>query len=458
MLGLAAGLAGLALGRRWPVAQPLVLVLGIGLLAIGRGRRRFLFAVGCVVLGMGLGWWRGAVFRQQVLPYESLYSRNVTVQVTAKTDGTYATTSGNLGFDGGDVHVLSPEDMKLPGVLKLETRGLPAVFRGDRVEVTGQLYPAGGSKQGSIKFASGRLLTRNLNWLEKTRLRFGSSMLTVLPEPQASFGLGLLVGQRNTLPESVSEQLSMVGLTHIIAVSGYNLTIIVRFMGKRWGRSKYQTLVLSVFLITIFVLITGFSASIVRASIVSMLSLAAWYYGRAIKPMLILLLSGAITAGWYPVYVWSDIGWYLSFFAFFGVLIVAPLVTAYFWKGREPRGLMPLVIESASAQTMAAPIIMYIFKETSLIALPANMLIVPLVPLAMLLSAIGAAGGVLAPGLGPWLGWPAQILMGYMLQVVDLLSRLPHAIFPYALPGPLMVGFYVFTGLACWRLWVKTKP
>lgn len=458
MIWLIACLVGLAMGRRWPTVQPIILLLGSGLIFLERARLRFLFALGCVLLGIGLGWWRGAVFRQELLPYQDLYAQTVTVRVTATTDGTYATTSGNLGFDGAGVHFISPVDLRLPGVLKIESRGLPAVFRGDRVEISGKLYPAGGSRQGSIKFASGTLVSRNLNWLEKVRLRFVSSMLSVMAEPQASFGLGILVGQRSTLPKSVSDNLSAVGLTHIIAVSGYNLTIIIQFVGKRFGRSKYQTLVLSIGLITIFVLITGFSASIVRAAIVSMLSLGAWYYGRTIRPLLILLLSGVLTAGWYPVYLWSDIGWYLSFAAFFGVLIVAPLVTAYFWKGRQPRGMMPLVIESASAQAMAAPIIMYIFQQTSLIALPANMVVVPLVPLSMLLLAVGAAAGVIMPGLGPWLAWPAQLLLGYVLQMVDLMSRAPHAQVPYALPAPLMITFYVFVGLACWWLWMKTKP
>src|SRR3954470_8823983 len=104
----------------------------------------------------------------------------------------------------------------------------------------------------------------------------------------------------------------MVGLTHIIAVSGYNLTIILhasrRVLGKR---SKRMSTFLSLSLIVVFLLLAGASASIVRAAIVSVLSIWASYYGRGFKPLNLLALTAAITALANPVYVWSDLSWYL---------------------------------------------------------------------------------------------------------------------------------------------------
>jgi len=172
---------------------------------------------------------------------------------------------------------------------------------------------------------------------------------------------------------------------------------------------------------------------------------------------MVLLLSGVITVAWNPIYIWSDIGWYLSFLAFFGVLVVGPLVTATFWK-HEPRGLMPLVIESASAQVMAAPIIMHIFGEASLIALPSNILVVPLVPLAMLLSLSAGLAGMLASSLGGWIACPASILLTYMLQVISLMAHIPHALWQHSLPMSAMAGFYSFMAATCLLMWFKTKP
>ena len=138
--------------------------------------------------------------------------------------------------------------------------------------------------------------------------------------------MGLLIGQKANLPDHIYDELLMVGLVHIIAVSGYNLTIILRATeGLLKKHSKRLSTLLALNLIGVFLLFAGGSASIVRASVVSVLAIAAAYYGRKFKPVVLLLLAAAITAWAKPFYVWSDIGWYLSFLAFFGVMVVAPL-------------------------------------------------------------------------------------------------------------------------------------
>lgn len=433
-------------------------MVGLVFCVIGYRARRWLWLLGVAAICFGVGLYKGAIYKQKLAVYETLFGKAVVVEATATSDATYSENQ-NLGFDAGSLQLIEPETRPLPGLMKFEIRGLPAVYRNDRLRISGKIYPAGGSRQASMKFSSATLISRHVNQLESIRLRFVAAMQTTLPEPLASFGLGILVGQRTTLPKDVNDQLSAVGLTHIIAVSGYNLTIIVQFVSKKLGkRSKYQITVLSTAFIGTFILITGFSASIVRAGIVSMLSLGAWYYGRNIKPILLLLLSAVITAGWNPVYLWSDIGWWLSFLAFFGVLVIGPLITAYFWKESEPRGLMPLMIESASAQIMAAPFIMYIFKQASLISLVSNVIIVPLVPLSMLLLMIAGVGGMILPQIAAWLAWPARTLTSYMLEVVQLLSKVPYARVTWPISVIQLCAIYCLIIASCWFMWFKTKP
>ncbi len=456
MVGLASFLVGLGVGKVLPIMSFVWVLISLLFLAVTVKKMRSIVIVASVLFGFTFGCWRGAQFIQQIGPYQELYGLEVLLHATAASDGTYQ--DGQLTFDVGQVEFVQPRPMALPGTVKVQALGMTAVNRSDRLEVKGKLYPTGGSRQGKISYASGRVLQRSNSWVETLRRKFVAGMQTALPEPHASFGLGILIGQRNTLPEDTREQLSIVGLTHIIAVSGYNLTIIIDFVRQKLGKgSKYQTLVFSLLLIGGFLLITGFSASIVRAAIVSSLSLGAWYYGRKFRPLLILLLSGALTAGWYPVYIWSDIGWYLSFLAFFGVLIVAPLLTKRFWK-KQPWGIMPIIIESGCAQIMTAPLVMYIFKEASLIALPSNMLIVPLVPFAMSFVFIAGLGGMLASRIAGWLAWPAYLLLSYILEIVELLSRVPRALIKLPLPFGLMIIFYALIVALCWLLWVKTKP
>jgi competence protein ComEC len=409
-----------------------------------------------LILGFTLGWWRGAVYLRRIGPYEELSGQAVVVEVTAENDAVY-TDKSQLGFDGGSIRILKPADIRVPGRLKIQGFGEPAVYRGDIVQVEGKLFPTRGSRQATISYAEMRVLGRSNSVIETARREFVAGMTTALPEPHGSLGLGLLIGQRTTLPDSVNKQLSMVGLTHIIAVSGYNLTIIVETM-KRFGkkRSKYQQTLLSMLLIGAFLLVTGFSASIVRAAIVSMLSLLAWYYGRNFRPFLLLLISSVITAGFYPLYLWSDIGWYLSFLAFYGVLVLAPLLLRRIAGKSEPKLLGAVMLESFCAQLMTVPFVIYIFHQASAIALISNVIVVPWVPLAMLLSLLAGLAGMFIPVLSGLLAWPAYIILTYMLDIVNLLSRVPHALVQLNLTTAGMVALYAVFLFVTFVLWRKT--
>jgi competence protein ComEC len=318
---------------------------------------------------------------------------------------------------------------------------VPMVYRGDSVIVTGKIFPSRGSNQARIAYAQLERVGADSSKIHDLTRKFDAGIQSALPEPQASFGLGLLIGQRTTLPPNIMASLTAVGLVHIVAVSGYNLTILVRGVGRVRLGSKYQKLILSLSLIVAFVLITGFSASIVRAALVSILGLWAWYYGRQIKPVLLIAFAAAVTGVWNPYYVWSDLGWYLSFLAFFGVLVVAPVISKRFFK-KPPKLLTMVVIETLSAELMTLPLILMTFSQLSLIALVANALIVPLVPLAMLLSAIAGTAGAIAPQIAGWVAFPARILLTYMLDIVHVLSSLPSVLVHRSISLRYMLGLY----------------
>jgi competence protein ComEC len=323
------------------------------------------------------------------------------------------------------------------------------VYRGDRVQVTGKIFPSRGSNQATIAYGQLVRVSAGNNWYSDLARRFDAGMQSALPEPLASFGLGLLIGQRNTLPQNITAALTAVGLIHIVAVSGYNLTILVRGIGRLRLGSKYQKLVISLALIIGFVLITGFSASIVRAALVSVLGLWAWYYGLKFKPIVLIAFAAAVTAFWNPFYVWGDLGWYLSFLAFFGVLVIAPVLAAKLFK-KPPKLLTMVVLETLSAEIMTLPLILMTFNQLSIIALVANALVVPLVPLAMLLSAIAGTAGELIPQFAGWFALPANLLLTYMLDIVHLLANLPSVLIHRSISLPYMLAIYaiVLTVLA----------
>jgi len=394
---------------------------------------------------------RGTDMLRQLALYTQLHQQKVVLVGRATDDGVYGDRS-QLTFTLDHVSVVSPRAAALPGAVSVRGFGAPAVYRGDLVQVSGKLFKTRGGNQAGVSFAQLKVLASDPSPIDTFRREFAAGMQSALPEPLASFGLGLLIGQRSTLPEDTKETLLMVGLTHIIAVSGYNLTIMVEVARRLCGkRSKFQTAVACLTLIGVFLLITGNSPSIVRASIISVLGIAAWYYGRTIKPLVLLLTAGAITVAANPLYLWGNVGWYLSFLAFFGVLVVGPIVIRRLYGERKPPLLIQILLESLCAEIMTLPYVLYIFGQLSLMALPANVLVVALVPLAMLLGLLAGLGGMLLPAFAGWFAWPANLLLTYMLDVARLLSRVPHAFIEnIGFSLPMMLGVYAVVGTMTW--------
>ncbi len=390
-------------------------------------RRKDLTTLTCLVLCcFCVGFWRGSVAAGQFDVYSRLALRKVVVVVRASDDGVYDDHS-QLTFPADHARIRMPFTTTLPGQLKISGFGVSSVNRGDSVQATGKLYPTRGNSSASISFADLQVVAHGSSPIDELRHRFAAGVQSALPEPQASFGLGLLIGQRNTLPADTSTVLLAAGLTHLIAVSGYNVTILVnaarRLLGKR---SKFQTAATCGLLVATFITLTGFSPSVVRAAIVSGLGLLAWYYGRIVHPVVLLLVAAAITVYINPNYVWGNVSWYLSFLAFSGVLILAPLVTRRIYSNKRPNVLAQIIIESVCAEAMTLPYLLHTFGQMSLVALPANALVAACVPLAMLLSTVAGLAGWLVPSVAGWFAWPAKLLLSYMLSVASLLAGLPH--------------------------------
>jgi ComEC/Rec2-related protein len=360
--------------------------------------------------------------------YRNIYDTEVIIIGTVQDDAAYNNYSD---YEFNITKINFAEDGEpLKGKIRVRTKQNIAVYRGDRVLVQGKVRPALGPRAASISYASVSLVESNPSQLELLRLRFFASVYTALPEPHASLGIGFIAGVRSSIPKEFQDKLSKVGLTHIIAVSGYNLTILVLAISKLGKKlSKYQQLTISLIVISVFLLATGFSPSIVRASIVCLISLACGFFGRKISPLNLILIAAALTASINPTYIWEDIGWLLSFLAFFGVLVLAPKISSIIFRNRaDGAGLIgSVMLESFSAQVMTAPIISHIFGTFSVMSLLANILVIPFVPAVMLLVFIVGLVGMLSTNFAAALALAPRILLTVIVLIIDRLSALSWA-------------------------------
>lgn len=450
--------AGVVLARHVALASILWLWLLVPLVLLSWRRHTLATLILLMLLCFGVGWWRGTAYMQKLAVHETVQYQKITVIGRAIDEAVYGKRS-QLEFVVDGVRVISPNQTPLTGTLTVRGFGETAIYRGDIVQATGKLYPTLGNQFGSISFAELQVVQRDTGKIDELRRKFGAGLQSALPDPAASLAAGILIGQRTTLPVQTDEQLRRVGLTHIIAVSGYNLTIIVlacrRLLAKR---SKFQATAACLALLAVFLLVTGFNPPVIRASIVSVLSIMVWYYGRTMHPFVLLLLSAAITLVMNPTYLWGNVSWYLSFLAFFGVLVLAPLITARLFGAREPKVLVGILIESICASVMVLPFILFIFGEMSVVGVLANLLVVPCIPLAMGLSLIAGLAGMWLPALAGWMAWPAKAVLTYVLDIASGLSRVPHAFIEHiSFPLWALVVSYVFIGFVCLTLQHRPK-
>lgn len=397
--------------------------------------------VACVVGGLLIGLWRGSIDQGQLAAYDMLLDKTVAISGVVREDidvqanGQFILRLNEVRYGG----------MEVTGSLWVTTSNSKDAQRSDRVTVYGKVSPGFGNVAAALYRAEitkverpqpGDIALGLRNW-------FGELVRQVVPEPESSLGLGYLLGQRRSLPPELSESLRIAGLTHVIVASGYNLTILVRLARRLFMRiSRFSALAAASGMVVSFMAVTGMSPSMSRAGLVTGLSLLAWYYGRKFHPFVLLPLAASVTVLINPSYAWGDIGWQLSFAAFAGVMILAPLLQAYFFGDKKPGVLRQVLGETVAAQIATLPILIVVFGQVSNVALIANVLVLPLVPLAMLLVFMTGVSVWLLPFVAGSIALPATWLLGYMIGAAQWLASLPWALSEVSIGGWFVVVFY----------------
>lgn len=452
---LAAGfVVGVIMAQYWPGLHSVVwLLAGLGLAILGLWRGRLYAVVFVAVAGGIIGLWRGSVGQQELTPYKNIIGYEATVRGKVTEDPDTG-KNGELVLRLGDVAV---NDHTLPGMMWVSAEPRPEVKRGDIVTVTGKLSEGFGNFSASMYRTEVEKVERPMPGDMAGRVRdwFAESVRMAIPEPEASLGIGYLVGQRRSLPPELDEALQVAGLTHIVVASGYNLTILVRLARRLFVKiSKYLAALSGGSMIVAFVMVTGMSPSMSRAGLVAGLSLLAWYYGRKFHPLVLLPFAAAVTLLVNPSYGWGDLGWQLSFAAFGGVMILAPLTQRYFFGEKKPGTVRQILGETIAAQICTMPILILVFGEFSNVAILANLLVLPFVPLAMLLTFLAGIGALLIPGLAGWVGAPAAWLLEYMVAVAQYLAGWPWAQTQMTINGwAVAISYALIAGLCAYMAW-----
>ncbi|MBI2640734.1 MAG: ComEC family competence protein [Candidatus Sungbacteria bacterium] len=316
-------------------------------------------------------------------------------------------------------------------------------------------------------------------WLSGIKHSFEAKIDRVLNEPHAAFLKGLLLGERSSLPPDLVENFKLTGTSHIVALSGYNITMVGRFFtaGLLLLTVPFQfSFWLAIFGIGLFVLMTGASASVVRAGIMGILVLVARREGRIYHMTNALALAGAAMIFQNPRILRFDAAFQLSFLATLGLVYLSPRVELWLDKvssrmalarGKillkkdplaERSKLFPfrrILIETLSAQLMVLPLLIYLFGRVSIISPITNILVLIAVPYAMATGfATGIAGFWWEP-LSRLLGWITWVLLEYQIRIIEFFAKVPAASIKFEKWMAVLV-FTVYLTIF-WRLWRRSR-
>ena len=432
------------------------LILSLMLLIFGFWKRQIFVFIFIIFAGFLLSFWRFSNFQIQKNNLAKFVGVEIEVRGILIEDADKNTETGEVSLK---LAVQKIGEREMAGKIWARTKTTKLVRRSDEVIVRGKMREGFGSFGGSISLAEIVKIIPKTEAVRDLRDSFAGEISKFITSPQLELGLGYLLGQKNSLPTDLETALQATALTHVVVASGYNLTVLVNFARRKFGKlSKRLATFGAVILVCGFVLVVGFSPSMTRAGIVALLGILFWYFGRRPNAYFLLIFVASLTLLAAPENLF-DLGWQLSFGSFFGVMILAPLLKAFLFENPQKLGaLASTFFETISAQIATLPLIVYTFSAFSTVSIFANMLVLPLVPLAMLLTFLTGISAQILPALAQIFGWLAEIILGYSVGVIKFFGSQTGAQFEITLDIPRTLFLYFGLAILVIFLHFKTRP
>ncbi|MEK7542702.1 MAG: ComEC/Rec2 family competence protein [Patescibacteria group bacterium] len=331
---------------------------------------------------------------------------------------------------------------------------LPEFSYGDKIRIEGTIQKAEGSYgrylekervRGIMNYPKAEFIEKGKTSVRSLLLKLRGNVVgtfqKLLPPEEAAFLTGLTLGGTSGFSQEFKDAMSKSGTTHLVALSGYNITIVV------WVMLSIFLLFLSrraaFFAVTVaiigFVLLAGAEASVVRAAIMGMLVLLAREAGRIYDFRNAIVFAGLIMILWNPKVLVFDVGFQLSFLALLGIVYLRPAIMRLFKVHEEEKenqlSWKDNLITTCSAQLAVAPALIGYFGSVSLTSVPANVLVLPMVPVTMALGFIIAGLAFISYYAALMVSWLAYVLLWFKIAIIELFAR-------WSIPISFKIGIF----------------
>lgn len=291
----------------------------------------------------------------------------------------------------------------------------------------GILYVMNYPKVEIISHGNGNIIKSALFYVKE---KFLEKMNFAIQAPENLLMGGLILGEKSSFSQELRQSFVNTGTIHIVALSGYNVTIVAQWFMKLFSfLPKNFGIGIGIFSILLFVLMTGSNSTAIRAGIMATLALIARATGRNYDVVRALILAGVCMILLNPFVLVYDVSFQLSFIATVAVIFFAPRIEKHFMWVTTRFGLRDIVSVTTAAYMFVLPFILYKMGNFSLVALPANVLILPLIPFTMLLGFLTGFTGIIWYVLAVPFGYVSYIFLHYELGVINFFAQLPFASF-----------------------------
>ena len=247
-----------------------------------------------------------------------------------------------------------------------------------------------------------------------------------IPEPEASLASGITLGAKQSLGEDLIQKFRETGVAHIVVLSGYNIAVVAGIISRLIMFMPFSIrLIMSALGITLFAVMVGGGATVVRATAMALVVILARVFGREGDALRVLVLVGGLMVFVNPMILLHDVSFQLSFSATLAIVVFVPVIEKYF-SFISNRIFREIVVTTFATQIFVLPLILYHMGSVSLIGFISNIFILPVVPVAMMLVALVAVFSWM-PFVGSLLAFLAYILLAYTVTLVEFFARVPFA-------------------------------
>lgn len=419
-----------------PLISLLILIIGLAIIISDRQKEALLISLFLISFSLGALRYSIKDFHESVVPVET------GIVISEPEDKDNFRRFVFLSDNGEKVLVSAP--LYSP------------VQYGDQVEVTGEFKIPGiiEDKDTLKSFDYGKYLSKDNiyftlnsygveilssghgNSLKSALFKFKKSFVDkakeILSEPYASLLMGLLVSGKEALPKDILEEFRRAGVIHIVVLSGFNITLIAEFL-----RRMFQTLFIyaklpaipqaaagaSIIGITLFVLMTGAQATVIRAAVMAVIVIGARLFGRNYSASRALVGAGFLMLLQNPKILIFDPSFQLSFLATLGLICFMSPIQKKFEFITDKLKIREIVSQTLATQVAVLPLLIFMTGTFSPLFLPANVLTLIVVPWTMLVGFLAILLSYINTIVAIPLAYAVHLLLSWILLVARVFAN-----------------------------------